>query len=545
MSIKRAFVDTIIAEKDTITIQGVYLADNGDAANFAVHFLQPFQPVPELISDPPQVYAPLDVQEQGRFTLTVDRNQNGRDQIYCQCVVGIRSENQPTTVFPGIRYVNKTGDISRYSYPYPTAQTIKGLQVRDVEDALKLGVGHAALNLNLPNIARPAPGDTTITYAMDGQDFYFDATYLERFDHEVRSLSDSGIVVTLILLNSVEWDSVTIHADMHEVLLHPDYDAGESTRFFSTESGPDDKTDVLDKDAFGFISAFNVLTEQGLAHYRAFVEFVAERYTRPDQKYGRACGYIIGNEVDAQWVWCNAGEKDVEAYVREHGIAMRTAFCAARKQYAEARVYLSLTHHWGSSWEMEGVANPLRSYAGRDVVEKLNALYQTEGDWDWSMAYHPYPDNLFHADFWNDTTAEASFDTPKITFKNLQILTQYFNQPHLFYDGRQRHIILSEQGFHSDENEEGERLQAAAYAFAYWKVEQEPGIESFILHAHIDNRDEFNLNLGIRRRDKTSDLPSEPGSPKLAYEVFRDIDGPRHDEIMEQAKIIVGVENWK
>jgi len=60
----------------------------------------------------------------------------------------------------------------------------------------------------------------------------------------------------------------------------------------------------------------------------------------------------------------------------------------------------------------------------------------------------------------------------------------------------------------------------------------------------VDNRDEFGLNLGIWRRDKCSDDPSAPGSPKPLYEVFRDIDGPRRNEVLRWARSVVGEQNW-
>ncbi len=404
-----------------------------------------------------------------------------------------------------------------WDYPYPTNPTLKGLQVHMVDDALKLGVGHAALNLNQGTIMRPAATDNTITYVSGGREFYFDAEYMARYDRRVKELSDHGIVVTLILLNSPKWDGVEVFPELRAALLHPAYN-------------PE-----------GYISAFNVVTEDGLAHYRAFVEFVAERYTRPDQQYGRACGYIIANEVNSAWVWANAGEMPVDQYVGEYAVALRTAFGAARSKYAQARVYVSLDH----LWTISHLNNPLRTYRGRDVVELLNTACTSDCNFDWSVAYHPYPEDLNHPDFWHDKTALDSFDTPRITFKNLHILTQYFAQPHLLYEGRLRHIILSEQGFNSDGTEQGECLQAAAYAYAYWKVEQTPGIESFILHAHVDNRDEFGLNLGIWRRDPTSDLPSKPGSPKPIYDIFRDIDGPRRAAVLAWAKSVVGQENWK
>jgi hypothetical protein len=386
-----------------------------------------------------------------------------------------------------------------------------------VDDAIKLGVGHAALNLNQPTIMRPRSSDETITYVSAGREFYFDAAYLAKFDRRVKELSDHGIVVTLILLNSRKWDGVEIHPDLERVLLHPNYN-------------PE-----------GFISAFNVVTAEGLAHYRAFVEFVAERYTRPDAQHGRACGYIIGNEVDSGWVWGNAGEKTVDEYVAEYAVAVRTAFDAMRRKYAQARVYISLDHLWTIPFR----DNPKRCYKGRDIVEKLNALYQREGNFDWSVAYHPYPEDLSDPKFWEDLTAFDSFETPRITFKNIEVLPRYLAQPHLVYNGRLRHIILSEQGFHSDETEAGEKYQAAAYAYAYWKIERTPGIESFILHAHVDHRDEFGLNLGLWRRDKTSERPNAPGNPKPIYYVFRDIDGPNREEVLRQAKEVVGTENWR
>ncbi len=408
-------------------------------------------------------------------------------------------------------------DTTIASYPYPRSATIKGLQVHMVEDAIQLGVGHAGLNLNQGTIMRPAASDTTITHLMDGREFYFDGEYLARYDQRVKELSDRGGVVTLILLNSPRWDGVEVYPELRSTLLHPNYN-------------PE-----------GFISAFNTVTEEGRLHYKAFIEFVAARYTRPDQQHGRACGYIIGNEVNSAWIWCNAGEKPVDDYVAEYADAVRIAFDAARSRYAHTRVYVSLDHLWNRTYQ----DNPMRFYKGRDIIDKLNGIFQRQGDFDWSVAYHPYPQDLTRPDFWNDDTALDSFDTPRITFKNIDVLPRYLWQPQLRYQGKLRHIILSEQGFHSDETEAGEQLQAAAYAYAYWKISRVAGIDSFILHAHVDNRDEFGLNLGLWRRDKTSDNPSQPGSPKPIHAVFRDIDGPRQQEILDWAKGIVGEANWR
>ena len=455
------------------------------------------------------------------YNFSIDRFHYGKDLLYSKFKISIRNIDSGfigKSFFDGPCFVTASSDISICDYSYPKAATIKGLQVRMVDDAVKLGVKHGALNLNLPSIALPCKSDNTITYIMDEEEFYFDKAYVERFDMQLRTLSDNGIIVTLILLNSIMWDNTQIHPELRKALLHPDYNDE------------------------GRISAFNVITMEGLKHYKAFVEFTAERYTRIDQKYGRACGFIIGNEVNTHWTWCNAGEKTIEEYVREYSIALRTAYYAARKKFSQARIYISVDHFWTLAFD----SNPLRYSGCKLLLDALNDIVIKEGNFDWSVAHHPYPEDLLHPDFWNDKTATYSFDTGRITFKNLKVLTDYLSKREILFEGRSRHIILSEQGFHSEESEEGERLQAAAYCLAYKKIENLPGIDSFILHAHVDNKGEYDtwgLNLGLWTRDKTSD-DSNPQRPKLIYYVFKDIDASHSDKVCGEYRNFIGVKTW-
>lgn len=509
-------LDTIRADDQTITLSGSVAPGLKGPLSLTVLESRPFDPTASRAEAAAQA---VDMAGAGAFTLTVPRWKGTRDRLYSRFSLSIRQANNEHGLCSGVCYVTELAT-AEADYGYPTSPTIKGLQVHMIEDALALGVGHAALNLNQGTIMRPGPGPDHVPFEMDGQTYYFDGAYLAQFDRRVKTLSEHSIVVNLILLNALKWDGIEIDPALRAALLHPGYHSA---------------------DDFVSLSAFNVTDQVGYEHYKAFVEFVAARYTRPDQAHGRACGFIIGNEVDSQWMWGNAGEMPVEQYVREYAVALRTAFLAARKHYAQARVYISLDHMWNRAFQQM----PHRWYKGRDILNGLNDLYSAEGNFDWSLAYHPYPEDLFHADFWHDQSATRSFDTERITFKNLEILGQYLSQPHYLFEGRLRHIILSEQGFHSDENDESEALQAAAYAFAFWKVSHTPGIDSFILHAHVDNRDEFNLNLGIRRRDKTSPLPSAPGTPKPIYAVFKGIDGPDGEKYFEQARQIVGEKNWK
>ena len=158
------------------------------------------------------------------------------------------------------------------------------------------------------------------------------------------------------------------------------------------------------------------------------------------------------------------------------------------------------------------------------------------------MAYHPYPENLFEPRFWNDTTALETDDTPRITFKNLDVLTRYLQRDELLFNGQPRRVILSEQGFHTPDGPDGETIQAAAYCAAYKRVEQLDGVDAFILHRHVDNAHEGGLRLGLRSLEAGN---GKAHRKKLIYECFRAADTPQWEQAFEFALPITGRTSWE
>src|SRR5688572_14251872 len=103
--------------------------------------------------------------------------------------------------FALIAAVSASAEIkSRYNEPYPTAESKKGLQVEMVEDALALGVKHAALNFNLSQLVAPNGDTNSPAWEYQGQRHYFRQGYLAAMDNQIKTLSDRGVVVTLIVL---------------------------------------------------------------------------------------------------------------------------------------------------------------------------------------------------------------------------------------------------------------------------------------------------------------------------------------------------------
>lgn len=403
---------------------------------------------------------------------------------------------------------------SRYTAPYPVAVSKKGLQVEMVDDALALGIKNAALNFNLSDLIDPVGNSREPAWRIDDSDYeyHFKPAYLEQMDRRVKTLSDAGVVVTLIVLTYQSHDT-----NINRILIHP----------------------RCATNAPNHMGNFNSVTDEGRRWLRAAMEFCAERWSRPDQKYGRVAGYIIGNEVDSHWWWANMGPATMEQFTDEYLRTVRLVHAAVRRESSWARIYISLDHCWNIRLPS---SNDHQAFPGRRFLDYFAMRAREGGDFDWNLAYHPYPENLFEPRFWNDRTATTNvLTTPRITFKNIELLPQYLHRPEMLFEGHPRHIILSEQGFHTPKGPEGENIQAAAFCYAYKKIERIDGIDAFILHRHVDNAGEGGLLLGLRSNQPRN---GDPRPPKVIYNCFRDADTPAWQQTFQFALPVIGLTNW-
>ncbi len=382
-----------------------------------------------------------------------------------------------------------------------------------VDDALALGIKHAGLNCHLASLVDLAPQPGSLKWTMNGQDYFFKKGGIENLDASVKPLSDAGVLVSLILLNYENHN-----APLDAIFMHPKYDAAAKTNH---------------------MSAFNTVTPDGVRYLRAVVAFLADRYSAAEAAHGRVWNYIVGNEVNSQWWWNNQGRATTEEVASDYEHAVRLVHEAVRLSSVNARVFLSFEHHWGIRYPPGA---PDQSCPGRDLLAAFAKFARERGDFGWNLAFHPYPENLGEPIFWKDKSATAADDSPRITFKNLEVLVKHMRQPELLYRGQPRRVILSEQGFHCPDRPEGERDQAAAYCAAYWKVAHLDGIDSFILHRHVDHAHE-GLNLGLWTH-KPGTI-STPDRHRQMYDVFKAADTPAWEAAFRFALPVVGIEKWE
>lgn len=444
--------------------------------------------------------------------LILPRFEGAHDRLYSEFEVSAGGETAG-----GPRFVTDFAeDVPGNKGPYPQPDTIKTLYGTD-EDIVDLGLKQTLRNINLPALLTLDADADVIPYEHDGKTYYFLREKIEQLDQDMLRADKHNMPVTMILLNSPKLFESHKEKALLDQCLHPGYDW----------NSPD-----------AYISAFNMRTPEGQGLYRAFVEFLAERYTRADRKYGRVAGAIISNEINSQYVWGNAGEMSVEDYTKEYLWAMRQAWLCGKKHCAHFRVYVSLDQHWCGS---HNPRHPQRYYHGRKVIECLAAHEKESGEFPWNVAYHPYPEDLRWPDFWNDRAPDFTFSTRKITFKNMEVLEAYLSQTHLLYRGQPRRIIFSEQGFNShsgDLRDYTEQMAQAGYVLAYLKARQMKTVDMLMHHAYVDNPHEFGLNLGIRRYDPNA--PRHAGEKKPIWYAVADMDTEREAERIRQAREFIG-----
>ncbi|HEY6739357.1 MAG TPA: DUF5722 domain-containing protein, partial [Actinopolymorphaceae bacterium] len=69
-------------------------------------------------------------------------------------------------------------------------------------------------------------------------------------------------------------------------------------------------------------------------------------------------------------------------------------------------------------------------------------------------------------------------------------------------------------------------------------------IDAFILHRHVDHKQEGGLRLGVWTWDDERSDPALPGRKKLSYDVFQYIDTARSLDVTDFAKDVIGIDDW-
>ena len=448
------------------------------------------------------------------FEVTVERRRPTSggvfDRLLSRWAVAKRT-GSTFTLLSHARYADYVQPL--YDLPEEKPRNKKGIggftTGRPIGDVADLDLSAATVNVVLNSLFATTPGPGRSEFMYGGRTWYAEDRNMAELDRTLQATAAHHLVVSAIILlgqgGNAPPDSFSRR------VAHPDADPS------------------------GIFVMPNVVSEDGLTAYAAALDFLARRYSRPDAKYGRIHHWILHNEVNAGWVWTNAGEKTPLLYTDLYHRSLRVAQLIARQYNSHAKAFISLEHHWN--------VRPTHIYAGREILDLLLDFSAAEGDFDWAIAYHPYPQNLFDPRVWADNEVDFTFDTPKITYKNLEVLDAWVRQPRARFLGKTlRTVHLTEQGLNSmDYSDKSLRDQAAGMAYAWNKYKDLATIEVFDYHNWVDNRGEGGLQIGLR---KFPDDKADPLGRKPIWYVYQALGTAREAEVTEFAKAIVGIKDW-
>ncbi|MBL7647843.1 MAG: hypothetical protein JNK74_16800 [Candidatus Hydrogenedentes bacterium] len=504
-------IDISVGES-TIAIRGALGRSDGDNPN-AAHWLVEI-PIEADYGDTSslnkleQITAGWDEE----FEINAPRYaEDGRDRLYSRwAILQEPSEYDPLMTF---------GTYATQVTPRPglteaKPRNRKGLggfsPGRPVEDIEALGVSAVTINIMLDSYMRTEPGEGRTPYPYCGRTWYTDDAAVANLDDHMLSAAKYNLIVSAIILLNQGKDAP--EGEFRRIVAHPDADPA------------------------GIFVMPNFTSAEGVAAYAAAMNFLAERYSKPDGQYGRIHHWILHNEVNSGWVWTNMGDKPPLTYMDAYHKSMRMAQLIAWQYDPYAKVYISLEHHWNSVYAEH-------CYRGKELLALLLEFSRAEGDFPWGIAYHPYPEDLRDPRAWEDETAWFSFDTPRITFKNMEVIDAWVKNPETWYRGEtRRDLQFTEQGPNSpDYSEKSLTDQAACMAYLWKKMEPLDSVSMFHFHNWVDNRHEGGLRIGLRRYP---DDEEDPHGRKPVWYVFQALSTPDEDRAIEFAKPVIGINDW-
>lgn len=424
-------------------------------------------------------------------------------RLYKKFVAAVKVDGEYRQVGTS-RYITNPEAIARYSSVFQQPASIKGLLVdpnrlrgNELDD---LGVKQAAYNIPVARLLGPTTSAAypTVYYTYNGKTYTLNGQVIAEYDLVFSTLTAKGITTTAIILNN--------YSSAYPQLIHPQARGGGSAPYYM----------------------FNGAEESGVEYMAAIGSFLAERYS--GNSHGRISNWVIANEINARKEWNYMTHTDINTYVEEYAKAFRVFYTAIKSVSSSARVYISLDQQWDRNIKNN------TNYDARDVLDVFNDNISAKGNIDWGVAQHPYNVPLTEARIWKSSKyVKHDAGTSMLTMANIEVLVNYLRQDHFRKDdGEVRSILISELGYTS---RAGEANQAAAYAYAYYKMEAYEEIDGFLLNRETDAAEEVAQGLAFG-------LSGAGGNHKQIYNVFKYIDTPQHAEYTNFAKDIIGISNW-
>lgn len=486
----------IAGEKVIVTASAPELPDSDDG-KFYLFAEKVYQPGP---AGSPVASVPMGAQVQFSFDLA---NKTASCHLYDKFQVAVLQGGAFVPV-SGVRYISNPEALAVGS-PARKNNGKKGLILDGAKigngntEASQLGVQQAAYNINLEDVIG---GNGGVVFEYNGKTYNYDSAYLSQYDHAIRTSTQQGMGVTIVLLNPA--------APGEEFMISP-FSRGGSGNYYM----------------------MNTSEDAGLENLEAVVTYLAYRYNGQNG-FGQVDNWVIGNEVNAKNIWNHTNVSDEAQYAQLYADALRVCYTAIRSKNANAYVCASFDQNWTA------INNP-SYFSARSMLEIMNGIICSQGNFDWALAEHPYNYPMNWTSFWTPKSEKAAamiqhtIDTPYLSMENIEQLTDFMCQPAMHNTkGAVRPILLTEVGYSSTQ---GDEAQAAAIVYAYQRAATNRYINMIVFNRQTDYPAEIAQGLSVG-------LTGQDGSRKLAFEFYQQMTGPNAGAYVQRAQGIMGIPDW-
>lgn len=449
--------------------------------------------------------------------------------------------------------------INYYSNSITTSK--KGMSYHDIsqiaEDGLNVHYGFIDIvysDLEPQNYYSQENGHTC-GYEYDGMTLYFSDSKVNEYDTLIKNMNEKGIIVTAALING----KVGIGNICEELISDRQTLGYNSLPDAIQDSNLPAKNKIK---CYGFDIEDDIVRK----YIKVITRFLADRYDGNginNDTTAMINNWVVGDEVNDRlgynYMGSSTSDFDI-SYVQNYTNMFCVVYDDVKYYNASANVYVCLEHVWGEN------NNSLKSpynYSGKQFLNTFDAQIQEHyGECiDWGLAYHPYSYPVQESVVWDDGMREevdSTDDSKIITMYNIEVLTDYMNT-HLTYNNQPRSIILSEQGYESNTSnndntayagQDGELLQAASIAYAYYKAECNSDIDAFILYRFCDIKGKESDSYGITEVE-SSDYDNmqqkyitKISHYKYAYYIYKYIDTDCSATLTHFAKELMNIKEW-
>ncbi len=410
------------------------------------------------------------------FTLKTSENQG-----YATSKLGIAVKKKGKYyLISGTSFVKNPEKAAANKSKYKPGKTKKGMQFySSLEELIACKAKNTFINLTAYDVC----ANPTVPYKYNGKTYYF--SNLGFYPWFVSECNKRGINVTAqFLLNWVEGQTD---------LIDPSARVAGAAPFYS----------------------WNVKGTAAREKMEAIFCYVGEVFGR---KNCYISNWILGNEINNHRSWNYAGGMSEDAYFKAYAYAFRALYYGVRSQHSNAQVYICMDNYWNSS--VPG------GYSVKHSIASFNRqLNKIQKGLKWNLAYHAYSAPLTYTNFWEGYGITYDENSPYITMKNLDVLTDYMKRT---YRSSIR-VILSEQGYGSNW---GQANQAAAIAASYYIAACNPTIEAFIIRSYRDHPLEASqgMPMGIEGKE--------------AFEVYKYMDSTKTSQYTDRYLGLIKISSW-